>query len=73
MTLSIPSILTSVDVMTDELESVWKEAIGAQSRYYPSICLDGLRKLQKTLGRTTSVPTEFRTRRLQNTRLERCL
>jgi hypothetical protein len=30
--------------MTDELERIWKEVVVAQSRYYPSVCLEELMK-----------------------------
>jgi hypothetical protein len=33
--------------MDDELERIWKEVVIAQSRYYPSICPDGLRETMK--------------------------
>jgi hypothetical protein len=33
--------------MNDELERIWNEAVMASSRYYPSICLEGLRKPTK--------------------------
>jgi hypothetical protein len=36
--------------MTDELERICKETIVAYLRYYPRICLEGLRKLKKNLG-----------------------
>jgi hypothetical protein len=30
--------------MSNELESIWKEAVVTYSRYYTGLCLDGLRK-----------------------------
>jgi hypothetical protein len=36
--------------MNDELERIWKEAVVAHLRYYPGICLMGLRKTMKTLS-----------------------
>jgi hypothetical protein len=30
--------------MYNELERIWKEAIVICARYYPNICLEGLRK-----------------------------
>jgi hypothetical protein len=43
--------------MTDEFERIWKEVVMAQSRYYPSISQERLRKMGKeTSMRITSVP-----------------
>jgi hypothetical protein len=42
-------------MMIDELEGIWKEAVAAKSRYYPGICLEGLRKTTKT-AMMTAVP-----------------
>lgn len=36
--------------MVDELERIQKEVIVVYSRYYPGICLEGLRKTTKTLS-----------------------
>jgi hypothetical protein len=33
--------------MNDELERIWKDAVVAQSLYYPVICLEALKKPQK--------------------------
>jgi hypothetical protein len=33
----------------DELHRIWKEAVVARLRYYPSICLERLRKTTKYL------------------------
>jgi hypothetical protein len=35
--------------MSNELERIWKEAVVACSRHYPGICLEGLKKIMKTL------------------------
>jgi hypothetical protein len=42
--------------MNDELERIWKEAPVAYSRYYPSICLEKLRKTTKTLSQNSRSP-----------------
>jgi hypothetical protein len=42
--------------MNDELENIWKEAVVAESRYYPSICLGGLRKTTKILSQDIWFP-----------------
>jgi hypothetical protein len=39
-----------VGQMNNEFEKIWKEAVVACSRYYPGICLEGLRKTAKTLS-----------------------
>jgi hypothetical protein len=36
--------------MTDDLERICKEAVVAQFRYYPDICLEGLRKTMRNLS-----------------------
>jgi hypothetical protein len=36
--------------MTDEVHRIWKEADGAESRYYPCIFLEGMRKTMKNLS-----------------------
>jgi hypothetical protein len=41
------SILYSIGWQDDELEWIWKESVMAQLRYYPGICLGGLRKNMK--------------------------
>jgi hypothetical protein len=35
-------------LMNDKMESIWKETVVSQSRYYPDICLEGLMKPQIT-------------------------
>jgi hypothetical protein len=45
--------------MNNKLERIRKEAIVAQSRYYPSICLEGLRKKQNTSDRIASTPVKM--------------
>jgi hypothetical protein len=45
--------------MVDELERVWKEAVLAQLRYCPGICLEILRKTMKTSVRIVGVPVEI--------------
>jgi hypothetical protein len=40
--------------MTDEC--VWKEAVVAQSRYYPGTCPEGLRKRMKHLSQDSRCP-----------------
>jgi hypothetical protein len=41
--------------MADELEGTWQEVIVAWKRYYPSICLEGLRKSTKKTVRTAEI------------------
>jgi hypothetical protein len=41
--------------MNDELERTWKEAIIAWLRYFPIMCLDGLRKSTEDLSRIDDV------------------
>jgi hypothetical protein len=55
------------DRMIDELYSLWKEADMAYSRYYPGICLGGLRKVTNILsGYPMSRPRiELNTSRIQ--------
>jgi hypothetical protein len=38
------------DGMIEELKMIWKEAVVASSRYYPSICLEGLRETTENLS-----------------------
>jgi hypothetical protein len=45
--------------MIDELERVWKEAVLAQLRYCPGICLERLRKTTKTSLNIAGVPVEI--------------
>jgi hypothetical protein len=56
--------------MTDELERIWREAVMAYSRYYPSICLEGLRETTKTSVRIPGVPAEIQIKPLPNASLE---
>jgi hypothetical protein len=42
----------------DELGSIWKEAVVAQSRYYPNIYSEGLENPRKPL-RTTAASAEI--------------
>jgi hypothetical protein len=45
------------------LEKIWKEAVVAYFlRYYPSICLEGLRKTTKNLSQDTQSPDRFEPR-----------
>jgi hypothetical protein len=47
--------------MNDELERTWKEAIVARLRYFPRMCLRGLRKSTKDLSRIADVLTKILT------------
>jgi hypothetical protein len=58
--------------MNDELEGIWKEAVGASSRFCPGICLKELRKTTKYL-RHDSVPAEIRNEYLLNISLQHFL
>lgn len=57
--------------MEDELESIWKEAAVSSSGYYPSIFLDGLRKVMETLDKIFGAPAGIRTYQFPNMILER--
>jgi hypothetical protein len=35
--------------MNDELERIWREVVVALLRYYPTVCLEGPRKMVKNL------------------------
>jgi hypothetical protein len=50
---------------------MWKEAVVAISRYYPSIFLEGLEKTTKTWSQRSLCPAEIRTEHLRNSKLER--
>jgi hypothetical protein len=43
----------------DESERTWKEAIVADLRYYPGICLEGLGKPRKASVRITGLRAEI--------------
>jgi hypothetical protein len=43
-------------LIKNELGSVWKEAVMTYFRYYPDICLDGVKKTAK---RTSARITDF--------------
>jgi hypothetical protein len=40
--------------MNDELETIWKEALVTNSRYYPVIFIEGLRKTKQENARQAS-------------------
>jgi hypothetical protein len=42
--MTFPVSIFSSDDRIDELGRVWKEVVVALPRYYPAICLKGLRK-----------------------------
>jgi hypothetical protein len=64
---SVEAILSG-DGMTDELERIYMEAFVAYSRYYPSICLEGLGETTKTSVRMSGIPAEIRNKPLLNTK-----
>jgi hypothetical protein len=45
-------------MMNNKLEGIWKEAVVAKTRYYPGICLEGLRKTTEPV-RKVGVPGEI--------------
>jgi hypothetical protein len=45
--------------MNNELEKIRKEAVVAQFRYYPSICMDALRKTTKDLSQESRSKNRF--------------
>jgi hypothetical protein len=53
--------------MSDKLESAWKEAAMALSRYSPHIYMEGLRKTMKTSSKITGALAEIQTEHLLNT------
>jgi hypothetical protein len=56
--------------MTDDPESLWKEADVAKSRYCLGYYLDELRRTTKTSVRIASVPYEIQTEHLLNMSLQ---
>jgi hypothetical protein len=53
------------------LERIWKEVVVTYSRYYPSICLEGLREITRNAPvRTAYVPAENCTKHLPNPSLD---
>jgi hypothetical protein len=63
-------------VVKDGIENTSEKAVWLDIRYYPGICLEGLRKTKKYLG-TVGVSFEIRTEHLLNTnqkpyRLDEC-
>jgi hypothetical protein len=46
------------------------EGVSAQSRYYPDICPEGLRKTTQTSLRIADVPKEIQTEHLHNASLD---
>jgi hypothetical protein len=53
-------------LVNDELERIWMEMAMAKSRYYPSICLEGLRKTTKTPIRIDNVVAKIQTKHPPN-------
>jgi hypothetical protein len=57
--------------VNDELKRIWKEAVAALFlRYYPSICLEGLRKPRKTSVRIANLRADTWKRDIPNTKQE---
>jgi hypothetical protein len=56
--------------MIDKCESIWKEAVVAESRHCPGFSLQGLRKTTRNI-RLTRVAAKTRTQHLPNISLER--
>jgi hypothetical protein len=57
-------------MMNDEMEKIWKEAVMAQLRYYPSICLGRLKKTTLESVRITGTLAGIQTEHHPNTSLE---
>jgi hypothetical protein len=57
-------------MICDELESIFKETVVAQSKYCPGIFQDGLRKPTKTSVRIVDIPLDIRTEHLPNRSLD---
>jgi hypothetical protein len=52
------------------MERIWNEAVVPQSKYYPSIFLESLKKTTENLIRTVGVQAEIRTQHLPDTSLQ---
>jgi hypothetical protein len=50
--------------MNDEMEKIWKEAVMAQLRYYPCICLGRLKKTAQESVRIAGALAEIQTEHL---------
>jgi hypothetical protein len=57
--------------MTDEFERIWKEAVVALLKYYPTSCLEWLENTTENPGMIAGVSAEIRTKQHPNTGLER--
>jgi hypothetical protein len=53
--------------MNDDLEGTWKEAVLAYLKWFPGICLEGLRKTTKQLSENIWCLCRYRTHYVQNT------
>jgi hypothetical protein len=56
--------------MNDEMEKIWKEAVMAQLRYYPTICLGRLKKTAQESVRIAGALAEIQTEHHPNMSLE---
>lgn len=62
--------VTSNGGMIDELETIWKEVIMSNLRYYPNIFLKGLTETRKSLSQDSCVLAEIWTKYLPNASIE---
>jgi hypothetical protein len=70
MTLTLLDYVVLNGRMIVELKTIWKEAIMASLRYYPSIFLEGLRKPLKNLFRISNIPAQIETECLPHVNVE---
>jgi hypothetical protein len=59
LTTYLTTLKYEVELVNNELEAMWKEAIVACSRNSPGIRLAGLRQTTKALVRIAHVPAEI--------------
>jgi hypothetical protein len=57
-------------LVTDEMERMWKEAVVANLRHYPDLCLEGLRKTKKHLDQNIRSPSKNSNRNLTKNKSE---
>lgn len=58
--------------INSECEEMWKESVLIYYRYYPDICLKGMRKSMKAIGQKVSVLAKIRTQHFRITNKKSC-
>jgi hypothetical protein len=53
--------------LTGELEDIQNDGIGAQTKYYPGICMKILNKITENIGHDSQFPAKIRTEHFLNT------